>query len=165
MDMEYRRLGDSDLLVSAICLGTMTFGQQNSLAEAHGQLDYAFERGVNFIDTAEMYPVPPRAETCGRTESIVGAWLAGKPRDRIILATKVTGPRRALNWIRGGPRSLDGDKHARRPGRLPSPGCAPITWTCTRFTGPSGTRPCSASISSTRPGKPTRYPSGHNWRP
>ena len=109
MDMEYRRLGDSDLLVSAICLGTMTFGQQNSLAEAHGQLDYAFERGVNFIDTAEMYPVPPRAETCGRTESIVGAWLAGKPRDRIILATKVTGPRRALNWIRGGPRSLDGD--------------------------------------------------------
>jgi aryl-alcohol dehydrogenase-like predicted oxidoreductase len=109
MDMEYRRLGDSGLEVSAICLGTMTFGQQNSAAEAHEQLDYAFERGINFIDTAEMYPVPPRAETCGHTESIVGDWLATKPRDRIVLATKVTGPRRAMNWIRGGPKALDGD--------------------------------------------------------
>lgn len=109
MDMEYRRLGDSNLKVSAICLGTMTFGQQNTPAEAHAQLDYAFERGVNFIDTAEMYPVPPRAETCTRTESIVGDWLAAKSRDRVILATKVTGPRRALNWIRGGPKTLDGD--------------------------------------------------------
>lgn len=107
MDMEYRRLGDSELKVSAVCLGTMTFGQQNSAAEAHAQLDYAFERGINFIDTAEMYPVPPRAETCTRTESIIGEWLAGKPRHRIILATKVTGPRRAMNWIRGGPTALD----------------------------------------------------------
>ena len=109
MDMEYRRLGDSDLEVSAVCLGTMTFGQQNSAAEAHAQLDYAFERGVNFVDTAEMYPVPPRAETCHRTESIVGDWLARQPRDKVVLATKVTGPRRTLSWIRGGPKSLDRD--------------------------------------------------------
>ncbi len=105
MAMEYRSLGS--LKVSAVCLGTMTFGQQNSAAEAHEQLDYAFERGVNFIDTAEMYPVPPRAETFTRTESIVGEWLARQPRDRVVLATKVTGPRRGLNWIRGGPKALD----------------------------------------------------------
>ncbi len=107
--MEYRRLGTSELKVSAACLGTMTFGQQNSEAEAHAQLDYAFERGVNFIDTAEMYPVPPRAETFGRTEAIVGTWLRGKPRDQLILATKVSGPRRAIPWIRGGPKALDRD--------------------------------------------------------
>ncbi len=105
--MEYRRLGTSELQVSAICLGTMTFGQQNTEAEAHAQLDYAVERGINFVDTAEMYPVPPRAETYTRTESIVGNWLRNRPRDKVILATKVTGPRRALNWIRGGPKALD----------------------------------------------------------
>jgi aryl-alcohol dehydrogenase-like predicted oxidoreductase len=105
--MDYRRLGDSDLKVSAICLGTMTFGQQNDEAEAHAQLDLALARGVNFIDTAEMYPVPPRAETCNRTESIVGAWLRRVPRDRVILATKVAGPRRSMQWIRGGPPALD----------------------------------------------------------
>jgi len=107
VDMEYRRLGDSDLSVSAICLGTMTFGQQNTEAEAHEQLDYALGQGVNFIDTAEMYPVPPRAETCNRTETIVGNWLADKPRDKIVLATKVAGPNRNMAWIRGGPKSLD----------------------------------------------------------
>lgn len=107
--MEYRRLGQSDLSVSAICLGTMTFGEQNSEVEAHAQLDLAFERGINFIDTAEMYPVPPRAETYSRTETLVGAWLRGKPRDQVILASKVAGPRRPLNWIRGGPKSLDRD--------------------------------------------------------
>ncbi len=105
--MEYRCLGDSELKVSAICLGTMTFGQQNSEAEAHEQLDHAFAEGVNFIDTAEMYPVPPRAETCNRTETIVGNWLAGRPRDKVVLATKVAGPNRNMAWIRGGPRSLD----------------------------------------------------------
>jgi len=107
--MDYRRLGDSDLRVSAIGLGTMTFGQQNSEAEAGAQLDLAFERGVNFIDTAEMYPVPPRAETCHRTEHIIGAWLRRQPRDRVILATKAAGPRRAMHWIRGGPTALDAD--------------------------------------------------------
>lgn len=107
--MEYRQLGTSELRVSAICLGTMTFGQQNSEAEAHAQLDHAFAQGINFLDTAEMYPVPPRAETCTRTESIVGNWLRRQPRDRVILATKVTGPRRAMPWIRGGPKALDRD--------------------------------------------------------
>jgi len=105
--MERRRLGASDLEVSAVCLGTMTFGQQNSEAEAHAQLDRAFAAGVNFIDTAEMYPVPPRADTCGRTESIVGNWLARQPRDQVILATKVAGPGRTMTWIRGGPPALD----------------------------------------------------------
>ncbi|MBU1666584.1 MAG: aldo/keto reductase, partial [Gammaproteobacteria bacterium] len=75
--MDYRKLGHSDLSVSAICLGTMTFGEQNSEAEAHAQLDLAFERGVNFIDTAEMYPVPPRPETFTRSESMIGTWLRG----------------------------------------------------------------------------------------
>jgi len=105
--MEYHRLGTSDLQVSAVCLGTMTFGQQNSEAEAHTQLDYAVQRGINFIDTAEMYPVPPRADTCTRTETIVGNWLKQQPRDKIILATKAAGPRRHMDWIRGGPTGLD----------------------------------------------------------
>lgn len=105
--MDYRRLGTSDLQVSAVCLGTMTFGQQNTEAEGHAQLDYAFGRGVNFLDTAEMYPVPPRAETVTRTESIVGNWLKGQARDKVVVATKVTGPRRGMNWIRGGPAALD----------------------------------------------------------
>jgi aryl-alcohol dehydrogenase-like predicted oxidoreductase len=107
--MDYRRLGTSDLNVSAVCLGTMTYGQQNTEAEAHAQLDYAFQRGVNFIDTAEMYPVPPRAETVTRTETIIGDWLRRRPRDQVILATKAAGPRRGMDWIRGGPRALDRD--------------------------------------------------------
>ncbi|TCJ18949.1 NADP(H)-dependent aldo-keto reductase, partial [Parasulfuritortus cantonensis] len=106
---EYRRLGDSDLAVSAICLGTMTFGQQNDQAEAHAQLDHAFARGINFLDTAEMYPVPPRAETVNRTETIVGAWLKGRPRDQVVVATKVAGPNRNMAWLRGGPKALDRD--------------------------------------------------------
>ncbi len=105
--MEYRTLGNSELNVSAVCLGTMTYGQQNDEREGHSQLDYALERGINFIDTAEMYPVPPRAETFTRTESIVGSWLRKQPRDRIVLATKVAGPRRRMQWIRGGPAALD----------------------------------------------------------
>jgi aryl-alcohol dehydrogenase-like predicted oxidoreductase len=105
--MEYRRLGCSNLNVSAICLGTMTFGDQNTEAEAHAQLDFAIDNGINFIDTAEMYPVPPKAETCTRTETIIGNWLKNQPRDKIILGTKVAGPRRKMEWIRGGPASLD----------------------------------------------------------
>ncbi len=102
-----RRLGSSSLMVSPICLGTMTFGQQNSEAEGHAQLDLAFERGINFIDTAELYAVPPRRETYGTTERIVGSWLRGKPRDQVVLATKAAGPGRTLDWIRGGPPALD----------------------------------------------------------
>jgi len=102
--MELRRLGESDLQVSALSLGTMTFGEQNSEAEAHAQLDYAVSRGVNFIDSAEMYPVPPRAETQGRTESYIGSWLKHQPRDKLIVATKIAGPSRGFAWIRNGPR-------------------------------------------------------------
>lgn len=99
--METIRLGRSDLQVSRICLGTMTFGEQNTEAEGHNQLDYAFSRGINFIDAAEMYPVKPRAETYGETERIVGKWLKRQPRDRVVLATKVAGPAR-MPWIRNG---------------------------------------------------------------
>jgi aryl-alcohol dehydrogenase-like predicted oxidoreductase len=101
-------LGNSGLLVSKICLGTMTFGEQNTEDQAHAQLDYAIERGVNFIDTAEMYPVMPRAETQGRTEQHIGSWLkkSGKRND-IILATKVAGPSRGMGWIRKGENDLN----------------------------------------------------------
>ena len=100
--MKTIHLGNSDLNVTHICLGTMTFGQQNSEAEAHAQLDYALAQGINFIDTAEMYPVPAGAETAGLTEQYVGSWLKQQPRDRIILATKATGPGRGMTWIRQG---------------------------------------------------------------
>ena len=105
--MDYRRLGKSDLNVSAVCLGTMTFGEQNTEAQAHAQLDYAFSQGVNFIDTAELYPVPTRAETYGRTEAFVGTWLRQQVRDKVILATKIAGPSRGLPWIRGGAKAFD----------------------------------------------------------
>lgn len=98
--MQYTKLPHSTLELSKICLGTMTFGAQNSQAEAFEQLDYALERGVNFIDTAEMYPVPPTAETQGLTETYIGNWLkkSGK-REKVVLATKVAGPRN-LPYIR-----------------------------------------------------------------
>jgi len=102
--MEYRILGDSGLKVSALALGTMTFGEQNSEVEAHAQLDYAVARGINFVDTAEMYPVAPRAETVHRTESYIGSWLKRQQRDKLIVATKIAGPARGFSWIRGGPR-------------------------------------------------------------
>ena len=102
--MEYRRLGSSDLKVSALALGTMTFGEQNSESDAHAQLDLAVARGVNFIDTAEMYPVAPRAETVHRTESFIGTWLKRQHRDKLIVATKIAGPGRGFSWIRGTPR-------------------------------------------------------------
>lgn len=102
--MEFRQLGTSDLRVSALSLGTMTFGEQNSEAEAHAQLDYAFSCDVNLIDCAEMYPVPPRAETQGRTESYIGTWLTHQRRDKVIVATKITGPSRGFAWVRDNPR-------------------------------------------------------------
>jgi aryl-alcohol dehydrogenase-like predicted oxidoreductase len=103
-------LGRSGLSVSNICLGTMTFGEQNSEAEAHSQLDYALERGINFIDTAEMYPVMPRAETQGSTERFIGTWLKKSgQRDQVILATKVAGPSRGFGWIRNGENDLTPD--------------------------------------------------------
>lgn len=102
--MKYRQLGSSDLLVSEICLGTMTFGEQNNADDARKQLDYAVEQGVNFIDTAEMYPVPPRAATQGLTEKYVGHWLKDRVRDKLVLATKIAGPARGYDWMRSGPR-------------------------------------------------------------
>src|SRR5882672_9935699 len=100
--MENIELSTSGLRVSKICLGTMTFGEQNTEAQAHAQLDYAVERGINFIDTAEMYPVQPRAATYGATEKIIGTWLKRQPRDRFIVATKVAGPSRGMDWMRDG---------------------------------------------------------------
>ncbi|EPC01829.1 aldo-keto reductase [Litchfieldella anticariensis FP35 = DSM 16096] len=101
--MQIRPLGKTGINVSRLCLGTMTFGEQNSEAEAHEQLDRAVAFGINFIDTAEMYPVPPMAETQGRTEAYIGSWLKRRAsRDDIIIATKVAGP--GLAHIRGGPR-------------------------------------------------------------
>lgn len=105
--MKYNPLGDSDLQVSELCLGTMTFGQQNTCEDAAQQLDFALSRGVNFIDTAEMYPVPPKAETQGKTEAFVGEWLAQQPRDRLIVATKIAGPSDRLHWIRDGGCRVD----------------------------------------------------------
>ena len=96
-------LGASALQVSPICLGTMTFGEQVNEADAHRILDRAVERGINFLDAAEMYAVPARAETCGATETILGNWFAKMPgaRDQLVLATKVAGPSRGMPWIRG----------------------------------------------------------------
>lgn len=105
--MRYKRLGNSELKVSEVALGTMTFGEQNTLAEACEQLDFAVAHGINFIDTAEMYPVPGKAETQGRTEEYVGHWLKSKVRDQVVIATKVAGPSRGFGWIRGGPVALD----------------------------------------------------------
>ncbi|MEC7917312.1 MAG: aldo/keto reductase [Pseudomonadota bacterium] len=105
--MEYRKLGNTDIDVSLICLGTMTWGQQNTEEEGHEQMDYAFERGINFFDTAELYSIPPMAETQGRTEEIIGTWFAKTGnRDKIILATKVAG-RSNMSWFRGGDTRLD----------------------------------------------------------
>jgi aryl-alcohol dehydrogenase-like predicted oxidoreductase len=105
--VKYNKLGQSDLQVSEICLGTMTWGEQNTEAEAHEQLDYAVSRGVNFVDAAEMYPVPPRAETQGRTEAYLGSWLKRQPRHNVIVATKITAPGRGFAWVRGGPKAID----------------------------------------------------------
>jgi aryl-alcohol dehydrogenase-like predicted oxidoreductase len=96
------QLGTSDLHVTPICLGTMTFGEQVNEADSHAILDHSLARGVNFIDTAEMYSVPPKAETCGHTETIIGNWFAKNPgaRQKLVVATKVAGPSRGMPWIR-----------------------------------------------------------------
>jgi len=98
--MDYRELGRTGVKVSRLCLGTMTFGEQNSEAEGHAQLDYAFDRGINIFDAAEIYPVPPKPETQGRSEAIIGTWLAArKRRDKVMIATKVAG-RGKMTWVR-----------------------------------------------------------------
>ena len=102
--MNLVQLGASDLRVTPICLGTMTFGEQVNEKDAHAILDRALERGINFIDTAEMYAVPARQETYGSTEQIIGRWMAARPgvRQKIVLATKVAGPSRGMPWVREG---------------------------------------------------------------
>ena len=106
--MLYRPLGRTDIKVSQLCLGTMTWGEQNSEAEGHAQLDYAVAAGINFIDTAELYPVPPRAETQGRTEAILGAWLKKRrDRERLIIATKICAAADWIPYIRNGSARLD----------------------------------------------------------
>ncbi len=98
----------TELDVSEVCLGTMTWGEQNTRDEAHAQLDYAVDQGINFIDTAEMYPVPPNGTTQGRTETILGAWLARRGRGGLVIASKVAGPGRR-DWIRNGRTDLTRD--------------------------------------------------------
>jgi aryl-alcohol dehydrogenase-like predicted oxidoreductase len=101
-------LGRSDLHVTPICLGTMTFGEQVDTADAHAILSHAVARGINFIDTAEMYAVPARRETYGATETIIGQWFAKHPglRQRVVLATKAAGPSRNMDWVHGGSADL-----------------------------------------------------------
>jgi len=106
--MKYRKLGNTDINVSVICLGTMTFGEQNDQNEGFQQMNYAIEKGINFIDTAELYAVMPRKETYGKTEEIIGNWLKEKKcRDKIILASKISG--NGIFWIREGNDNLKFD--------------------------------------------------------
>ena len=111
--MQYRKLGHTDIDVSVICLGSMTWGEQNTRAEARQQLDYAVDQGVNFIDTAELYPSPMRAETQGRTERHIGDWLKTRPhRDKLIIATKICPAAPYVDYLRGGANRLDRDNVA-----------------------------------------------------
>ena len=104
--MNYRKLGNTDLKVSTICLGTMTWGEQNSQEEGFEQMNYALDEGINFWDTAELYSVPPRKETFGHTEIIIGNWFnKNKKREKVMLATKVAGPMRP--YLRGGGNQYD----------------------------------------------------------
>ena len=99
--MKFKNLGNTDIKVSLICLGTMTYGEQNTQDEGFRQMDYALDQGVNFFDTAELYAIPPKEKTYGKTEEIIGNWFKiRKNRSRVILATKIAGP--GLKWIRGG---------------------------------------------------------------
>jgi len=99
--MNYKKLGNTDLVVSTICLGTMTWGEQNTIKEGFEQMDYALDQDINFFDAAEMYPSPCRKETYGETEKIIGHWFSErKNRDKIILASKISGP--GMDYIRGG---------------------------------------------------------------
>ncbi len=98
--MHLNHIRGSDLIVSELCLGTMTFGQQNSQQDAVALLDYAYDNGINFFDTAEMYPVPVSSATQGLSERYLGCWLSGKERGKVVVATKISGPGRGLHWLR-----------------------------------------------------------------
>ena len=104
--MKFKKLGTTDLDVSLICLGTMTWGTQNTEKDAFDQMDYSLAKGVNFFDTAELYSVPPNSDSYGKTEVMIGNWFEKrKNREKIILASKVAGP--GCNWIRGGGNNFD----------------------------------------------------------
>ena len=104
--MNFKKLGSTELKVSTICLGTMTWGEQNSEKDGFDQMDYALDKGVNFFDTAELYSIPPKKNTFGKTEEIIGNWFVKrKNREKVILASKISGP--GLNWIRGGGNQYD----------------------------------------------------------
>ena len=104
--MNFKKLGNTELKVSTICLGTMTWGEQNSEKDGFDQMDYALDKGVNFFDTAELYSIPPKKNTFGKTEEIIGNWFVKrKNREKVILASKISGP--GLNWIRGGGNQYD----------------------------------------------------------
>jgi len=107
--MNYRKLGNTDLEVSTICLGTMTWGEQNTEDEGFEQMNYSLDKGINFFDTAELYAIPPKKETYGKTEEIIGNWFKEKKnRSKVILATKIAGP--GLSWVRGGGNQYDKEK-------------------------------------------------------
>jgi len=107
--MNYRKLGNTDLDVSTICLGTMTWGEQNTQDEGFEQMNYSLDQGINFFDTAELYAIPPKKETYGKTEEIIGNWFKEKKnRSKVILATKIAGP--GLSWVRGGGNQYDKEK-------------------------------------------------------
>jgi aryl-alcohol dehydrogenase-like predicted oxidoreductase len=157
--MKRKTLPGTSLEVSEACLGTMTWGEQNSEAEAHAQLDRAVERGVNFIDTAEMYPVPPNPTTQGRTESILGGWLAKRGRDGLVIATKMAGPAAATGSAAAATTSR-ATRSPRRSARASS-AFGSTSSTSTRSTGRSGTCPSSARPSSSRR---RRRPAGRRSR-
>ncbi|CAL5395220.1 unnamed protein product [Camellia sinensis] len=104
--LQYKKLGDSDLLISEITLGTMTFGEQNTEKEAHEMLSYAFENGINALDTSEAYPIPMKKETQGSTDRYIGSWLKSQPRDKVILATKVCGYSERSSYMRDNAKIL-----------------------------------------------------------
>ena len=107
--MNFKKLGNTDLKVSTICLGTMTWGEQNSQKEAFEQMNYALNCGVNFFDAAEIYPSPCKKETYGETERIIGNWFNQKKnRDKVILTSKIAGP--GLPWIRNGEQNFSEQK-------------------------------------------------------
>ena len=158
--MILENLGRTDIKVSKICLGTMTFGEQNTEAEGHEQMDHALDNGVNFLDTAEMYAIPSRRETQGSTERIIGAWLrARKNRDKVVLATKIVGPG-GFDYIRGGDIKHNAEQieeavegSLKRLGRTIS--------ISIKFTGPSD-RPISSANWATRTREARRYAHGGN---
>ncbi len=158
--MEYRPLGRTDLKVSALCLGTMTWGEQNSEQDAFAQIARAKAAGINFMDTAEMYPVPPRAETYASTERIIGNWFR-RSSDRAdwILASNDRRPRQRHQPCARRQPQVQPPAHRRRPRCQPGRACRQTGWTSTSCTGRSG-GPTSSASSATS----TRKRASHRWR-